>query len=101
VSADPPAASRKFREEFGLNFRLLADEKHEVAKEYGVEFSYHNPREWVYAHGFTQPAIVIHAGERQVYRWIQRRRFWNVDGAAFRPSVKKILRVLRSRKARV
>jgi thioredoxin-dependent peroxiredoxin len=36
VSPDSPAAHRKFREKYGLNFTLLADEAHEVAEQYGV-----------------------------------------------------------------
>jgi thioredoxin-dependent peroxiredoxin len=36
VSPDSPAAHRKFREKYGLNFTLLADEEHSVAEQYGV-----------------------------------------------------------------
>ncbi len=36
VSADSVASHRKFREKFGLNFPLLADEDHTVSKAYGV-----------------------------------------------------------------
>lgn len=36
VSPDPVTDVRKFREKFDLNFRLLADEDHEVAESYGV-----------------------------------------------------------------
>jgi peroxiredoxin Q/BCP len=36
VSADSVESHRKFRDKFGLNFPLLADERHEVAEAYGV-----------------------------------------------------------------
>jgi len=36
VSADSVASHGKFREKFGLNFPLLADEDHAVSKAYGV-----------------------------------------------------------------
>jgi peroxiredoxin Q/BCP len=36
VSPDSVASHRKFREKFGLNFPLLADEDHGVAEAYGV-----------------------------------------------------------------
>jgi thioredoxin-dependent peroxiredoxin len=36
VSPDTVAAQRKFAEKYGLDFTLLADENHEVAKLYGV-----------------------------------------------------------------
>jgi peroxiredoxin Q/BCP len=36
VSPDPVASHRKFREKYGLNFPLLADEDHRVAEAYGV-----------------------------------------------------------------
>jgi peroxiredoxin Q/BCP len=36
VSADSVESHRKFRDKFGLNFPLLADERHEVADAYGV-----------------------------------------------------------------
>jgi peroxiredoxin Q/BCP len=36
VSPDPVKAIAKFDEKFGLGFRLLADEHHEVAEAYGV-----------------------------------------------------------------
>lgn len=36
VSPDPVKDVRKFREKFGLPFRLLADEDHAVAEAYGV-----------------------------------------------------------------
>ena len=36
VSADSVASHEKFREKFGLNFPLLADEDHAVASAYGV-----------------------------------------------------------------
>jgi peroxiredoxin Q/BCP len=36
VSPDSPASHTKFREKYGLNFTLLADEDHAVAGKYGV-----------------------------------------------------------------
>ena len=36
VSPDSVASHRKFRDKFGLNFPLLADEDHRVAEAYGV-----------------------------------------------------------------
>jgi peroxiredoxin Q/BCP len=36
VSPDPVASHRKFRDKFGLNYPLLADEDHRVAEAYGV-----------------------------------------------------------------
>lgn len=36
VSPDSVASHRKFRDKYGLNFRLLADEDHAVAEAYGV-----------------------------------------------------------------
>jgi len=36
VSPDPVASHRKFRDKYGLNFPLLADEDHAVAEAYGV-----------------------------------------------------------------
>lgn len=36
VSPDPVASHARFREKHGLNFPLLADEKHEVSEAYGV-----------------------------------------------------------------
>jgi peroxiredoxin Q/BCP len=36
VSADSPASHRKFAEKFALNFPLLSDSDHQVAKAYGV-----------------------------------------------------------------
>lgn len=36
VSPDPVASHRKFRDKYGLNFPLLADEDHAVAGAYGV-----------------------------------------------------------------
>jgi thioredoxin-dependent peroxiredoxin len=36
VSPDSPAEHRKFRDKYGLNFTLLADEEHSVAEQYGV-----------------------------------------------------------------
>jgi peroxiredoxin Q/BCP len=36
VSPDSPASHRKFKEKYNLNFRLLADEDHQVAEAYGV-----------------------------------------------------------------
>jgi len=36
VSPDPVKAVSKFDEKFGLGFPLLADERHEVAEQYGV-----------------------------------------------------------------
>jgi len=36
VSPDSPASHTKFREKYGLNFTLLADEDHAVAEKYGV-----------------------------------------------------------------
>jgi peroxiredoxin Q/BCP len=36
VSPDPVASHLKFREKFGLNFPLLADEDHSVAEAYGA-----------------------------------------------------------------
>ncbi|HUF75206.1 MAG TPA: thioredoxin-dependent thiol peroxidase [Longimicrobiales bacterium] len=36
VSADSVTSHRKFREKYGLNFPLLADEGHEVSEAYGV-----------------------------------------------------------------
>ncbi|MGH7476212.1 MAG: thioredoxin-dependent thiol peroxidase [Longimicrobiales bacterium] len=36
VSPDDVASHRKFREKYGLNFRLLADPEHQVAERYGV-----------------------------------------------------------------
>ncbi len=36
VSPDPVAELRKFRDKYDLNFRLLADEDHQVAEAYGV-----------------------------------------------------------------
>jgi thioredoxin-dependent peroxiredoxin len=36
VSADSTASHGKFRDKYGLNFRLLADEDHKVAEQYGA-----------------------------------------------------------------
>lgn len=36
VSADSTAKLRKFRDKYHLNFDLLSDEQHEIAKAYGV-----------------------------------------------------------------
>lgn len=36
ASPDPVAAVAKFKEKYGLNFTLLADEDHAVAEKYGV-----------------------------------------------------------------
>jgi peroxiredoxin Q/BCP len=36
ISPDPPAAQKKFAEKNGLNFFLLSDQDHKVAKAYGV-----------------------------------------------------------------
>jgi len=36
VSPDPVASHRRFRDKYGLNFPLLADEDHAVAEAYGV-----------------------------------------------------------------
>jgi peroxiredoxin Q/BCP len=36
VSPDPVASHRRFKQKFGLNFPLLADEDHEVARAYDV-----------------------------------------------------------------
>ena len=36
VSPDSVASHRKFRDKYGLNFRLLSDEDHAVAEAYGV-----------------------------------------------------------------
>jgi len=36
VSPDSVASHRKFRDKFGLNYQLLADEGHRVAEAYGV-----------------------------------------------------------------
>ena len=36
ISPDPPGAQKKFAEKNGLNFSLLSDENHNIAKAYGV-----------------------------------------------------------------
>lgn len=36
ISPDQPSAQRKFAEKNGLNFPLLSDAEHKVAKSYGV-----------------------------------------------------------------
>jgi peroxiredoxin Q/BCP len=36
ISPDSPAAQKKFAEKNSLNFPLLSDEDHKVAKSYGV-----------------------------------------------------------------
>jgi peroxiredoxin Q/BCP len=48
VSPDPVETHAKFREKHGLDFRLLADEEHEVAEAYGVwkEKSMYGKKYW-------------------------------------------------------
>jgi peroxiredoxin Q/BCP len=62
VSPDSPASHTKFREKYGLNFTLLADEDHAVAEKYGVwqEKSMYGRKYW----GVARTTYVIDAEGR-------------------------------------
>jgi thioredoxin-dependent peroxiredoxin len=67
VSPDPPASHRKFKEKHGLNFPLLADEDHEVAKAYGVwkEKSLYGRKHW----GVARTTFLIDEDGRVAKVW--------------------------------
>ena len=95
ISADEPETTRqRFRKELGLDLRLrlVADEEHVTAEHYGIGVSYRSPRKQVYPNGFNQPAIFAFCGEREVFRFVQQPGVLNLGGAAFRPTVKRVLR---------
>ncbi len=95
ISADPPEANRKFRQDLGLTMALISDEEHVTADYYGIPICYQSPRERVYPNGYIQPAAFVFAGSRETFRFIQRPGFFNAGGAYGRPGPKKLLRRLR------
>ena len=74
--------------------KLVSDESRVTGKHFGVPARYKNPRTYAYLDGHMQPAIIVYKRQREVYRWIQRPRWWNLGGAAFRPDVKTVLKAL-------
>lgn len=95
LSADPPDVSRRFRERLGLRLPLISDEQLVTATHYDLPISYRSPRAFTYPNGFNQPAALAYHGSRQVFRWIQRPAFWNLQGASLRPPPRRVLRVMR------
>lgn len=95
ISADPPQPNRKFRKDLGLTMPLISDEEHVTATHYGIPICYQSPRDWVYPHGYIQPAACVFVGDRECFRFIQRPGVFNAGGAYRRPGPKKLLRILR------
>jgi len=67
VSPDPPSTHVKFRDKYQLNFPLLSDEDHRVAKTYGVwkEKSMYGKKFW----GIERSTFVIDEGGMVVEAW--------------------------------
>lgn len=67
VSPDPLSSHVKFRDKFQLNFPLLSDEDHEVAKAYGVwkEKSMYGRKYW----GIERSTFIIDEGGVVVEAW--------------------------------
>jgi hypothetical protein len=94
ISADPPEASRKFRERLELTLTLVSDEKHVIADHFGVPISYRGRRAQTYPYGFNQPAIFAFRGDESVFAWVQRPRWWNFGGSTGRPKTQSVLSAL-------
>ncbi len=95
ISADPPEANRKFRQDLGLTMALISDEEHVAADYYGIPICYQSPRDRVYPSGYIQPAAFVFVGSRETFSFIQRPGLFNAGGAYRRPGPKKLLRRLR------
>ena len=95
LSAAPPEASRIFRQDLKLSMPLVTDEEHQSSDHYDVPVEYRSPRAQVYAYGHIQPAVFAYRHNTEVYRFIQRPRWYNLGGAALRPTPDKVLRKLR------
>jgi len=67
VSPDPPSSHAKFRDKYQLNFPLLSDEDHRVAKAYGVwkEKSMYGRKYW----GIERSTFVINEGGVVAEAW--------------------------------
>ncbi len=94
ISADPPEASRGFRERLGLTLTLVSDEKHIIADHFDVPISYRGRRANRYPYGYNQPAIFAFRGDQGVFAWAQRPRWWNLGGAVWRPKPERVLNAL-------
>lgn len=95
ISADPPEASHRFRQDLRVSMPLIADEEHVTADHYEIPICYQSPREQVYADGYIQPAAVVFVGDHQVYSFVQCPGVVNAGGALRRPGARKLLRILR------
>jgi hypothetical protein len=97
VSADSPAASRRYREKRQLPFTCLADEDHRVADRFAIPIGRWHPMAWGYQDGFTQPAILAYRGDEGIYAYVAEPKLTNLYGASGRPSPEQVLEAIRPR----
>lgn len=99
VSSDPAPVNRKFRERYGLPFRILSDLDHTLVRTLGVKTSTNHPMAKIrkYPHGFSQPAVfVFDRSGTERFSWRQQPKLGNLFGAARRLSPEEILEKVRA-----
>lgn len=99
VSSDPASVNRRFRERYGLPFRILSDPEHRLVRALEVKTSTNHPMAKMrkYPHGFSQPAVfVFDRNGTERFAWRQQPKLTNFFGAARRLPPEEILEKVRA-----